>query len=119
MKIILVGFLPDDHGCHCEAHPYGCGNAFIEKEGSGVSSLVCLRLIKKMHLAGHEVQGDGSDGSHVCFAAREYANWENAHVLDGAVVRITRLVIPDCENKSLRELYHHNCGYANVETVEN
>ena len=51
MWIILVGFLPDDHGRSCKVHPYGCGNALIEGEGNGVGRLVCLLLVEKVHLA--------------------------------------------------------------------
>ena len=78
-----------------------------------------MRLIEKVHLARHEVQEHGSDDCHVCFAAEEYAIGENVHVLDGAVVSITKLVLLDCENTSMWALYHQNCGYAYAETVEN
>jgi len=114
-----MGFLPEDHGCCCEAHPHGCGNALIEKEGSGEGRLVHLRLIEKTHLVGHKVQDNGSDGCRVCFAACEYATGGNANFLDGSLLRITRVVLPDCESKSMRALYHHNSGYAYAETIEN
>ena len=90
MKIVLVSFLPDDHGYRCEVHPYRCGNTFIEKEDSGVCSLVCLQSVEKTHLAGHEVQDDRSDGCRVCFVAREYTIGGNVHVLDGTVLRVTK-----------------------------
>ena len=44
--IILVDFLPDDHGCNCEAHPYVCRNTLIEGEGNGMGFLVCLHLVE-------------------------------------------------------------------------
>ena len=89
VQIVLVGFLPDDHGRSCAAHPYGCGKAFIEEEGNGVGRLIRLRLIEKTHLSGYAVQDDGTDGCRVCFTPREYACGENAHQLDGALLRVT------------------------------
>ena len=53
------------------------------KEDSGVGRLVHLRLIEKTHLAGHEVQDDGSDGCPVCFAAHEYASGDMRIFLTG------------------------------------
>ena len=61
VKIVLVGFLPDDHGCSCDVHPFGCGNALLESEGNCVGRLVCLRLVERIHLAGCAVQEDGTD----------------------------------------------------------
>ena len=45
--IVLVGFLPSDHGRSCKAHPYGCGNVFIEEESGGVGRLIRLRLVRR------------------------------------------------------------------------
>jgi hypothetical protein len=69
VKIVLVGFLPNDHGCSCGAHPFGCGNALLESEGKSVGRLLHLRLVEQIHLAGYAVQEDGIDDRHVCFAA--------------------------------------------------
>jgi len=68
VKIVLVGFLPDDHGRSCDAHPFGCGNALLEREGNGVGRLVCLRLVEQIHLVGYAVREDGTDDCRVCFA---------------------------------------------------
>jgi hypothetical protein len=65
VQIVLVGFLPNDHGRSCEAHPYGCGNALIEEEGNGVGHLICLHLVEKGFLAGYAVKNDCTDGCHV------------------------------------------------------
>ena len=35
--------------------------------------LIRLHMVLGSHLAGYEVKSDGSDGCHVCFAAREFA----------------------------------------------
>ena len=40
MRIVLVGFLPDGHGRSCVEHPYGCGNALIERPDNGVGTMV-------------------------------------------------------------------------------
>jgi hypothetical protein len=73
VRIILVGFLPDNHRHSCKAHPYGCGNALIEGEGNDVGRLVCLCLVEKVHLACYLIKIDEMDGSHVCFFTRNYA----------------------------------------------
>jgi len=81
VKIILDGFVPDDHECSCEGHPYGCRNALLEREGNGVGWLVRLHLVERIHLVGYAVRDDGKDGCQVCFAAQEYANGEMHWVL--------------------------------------
>ena len=69
LQVFLVGFLPSDHGHSCKAHPYGCGNAFIEEEGDGVGHLIHLHLVEKTHLACYDIKDDGMDGCRVCFSA--------------------------------------------------
>ena len=118
VKIVLVGFLPQDNGHSYEAHPYGCGNALLEQQRNGVGRLVRLRLVEKTNLAGYAVGEDGTDGCRVCFAAREYASGENGHRLDGSLVRITAVFLPDSENSSMRALFHRNRGYAYAEIVD-
>jgi hypothetical protein len=117
VQIVLVGFLPDDHGS-CKAHPYGCGNALIEREGNGVGHLVCLRLVEKVHLACYHIKMDGIDGCRICFAAHEYASGETALLLDGLLLRITEVFLCDSPNKRMRALYHRKSGYMYVETVQ-
>ena len=118
VKIILVSFLQDGHGRSYDAHLFGCKNSLLESEGSGVGRLVRLHLVKGTHLAGYEVRGDGTDGCRVCFTPREYAIGENSQRLDGCLLRITEVLLPDSENRSMRALYHRNRGYAYAETVE-
>ena len=112
VKIVLVGFLLDDHGRSCDAHPFGHGNALIESLGNGVGRLVRLRLVEQTHLAGYEVREDGTNGCRVCFMAREYAIGGMAHRLDGCLLRITEVFLPDLENSSVRALYHRNRSYS-------
>ena len=104
--IVLVGFLPDDHGRSCKVYPYGCRNTLIEGEGNGVDTLVCLRLVEKVHLACYLVKMDGTDGCCICFVTREYASRETARLLDGSLLRITEVFLCDSPNKSMRALYH-------------
>ena len=118
VKIVLVGFLPQDNGCSCKVHPYGCGNALLEQQGNGVGRLVRLRLVERTNLAGYEVSEDGTDGCRVCFAAHEYASGENGCQLDDSLVRITAAFLPDSENRSMRALFHRNRGYAYEEIVD-
>ena len=118
MRIVLIGFLPDGHGRSCAAHPFGCGNAFIESADNGVGRLVRLRLVDKTNLAVCEVRKDESDGCRICFTAREYAIGENVRRLDGLLLKVTEVFLPDSPNSSMRALYHHNRGYAYAETLD-
>ena len=68
-QILLVSFLMDDYGQKCKAHPFGCGNAFIEQHGNGVCMLVRLQRVEATHLAGYDVNDDGMDSCCVCLAA--------------------------------------------------
>ena len=70
--------------------------------------LVCLHLVKQIHLAGYAVRKDGTDGCRVCFTAREYAIGSMASRLDGCLLRITEVFLPDSGNSSVRALYHRN-----------
>ncbi len=119
VRIVLVGFLPDDHGRNCEAHPFGCGNAFIDQQGNGVGMLIRLRRVDVTHLAGYDVRDDGTDGCRVCFAAREYTTGPNMQLLDSALLCVTEVFLPDTANRSMRALYYRNRGYAYAEIVEN
>jgi hypothetical protein len=116
LRIVLVGFLPSDHG-RSEAHPYRCGNAFTEEEGNGLGRLIHLHLVEKTHLASYKNKDDGMDGCHFCFAAQECAIGNTAGKLDGAILRITDVFTSDCANSSIRVLYDRNHGYAHTEVV--
>ena len=86
VRIALVGFIPNDRGHSCSAHPYGGMNVCFQAHSNGVGRLIRLHLLEKIHLAGHKVNDDGSDGCRVCFAAREYSSGETAHQLDDALL---------------------------------
>jgi len=83
-----------------------------------VGRLVSLRLLEKTNLAVHKVREDGSDGCRICFTTREYAIGENAQRLDGLLLMVTEVFLPDSPNRSMRRLYHRNCGYPYAETVD-
>ena len=117
VRIVLVGFLLDDHGRSCAAHPYGCRNALIEEEDNGVGRLICLHLVEKVHLARYVVREDGTDGCCICFTPREYACGENVHQLDGALLRITEVFQADSANRSMWLLFHRNRGYAYADLI--
>ena len=119
VRIVLVGFLPNNNGRKCDARPFGCGNAFIERQGNGVGMLVRLRLVEFTHLAGYDVHDDGTDGCCICFAAQEYAIGPNAQLLDGALLHITEVFLPDTANRSTRQWHHRNHGYAYADVVKN
>jgi hypothetical protein len=40
-------------------------------------------------------------------------------LLDGALLCVTEVFLPDTENRSMSALYYHNRGYAYAETVKN
>ena len=109
---MVVSFLPDDNGHSCEVHPYGCGNALIEREGNSVGSLVRLHLVEATHLEGYAVKDNGTDGCCICFAAHEYTTGDSAQLLDGSLLQIPEVFFPDSANRSIRALYQPNCGYA-------
>jgi hypothetical protein len=71
--------------------------------------------VDKSHLAGYKVITDGSDSCRVCFATREYAVGAHCENLDGAVVFIKEVVLPDDVNSSKCALFHRNHGYVITE----
>ena len=83
----------------------------------GIGMLIPLCLVHGSHLAGYEVKSDGSDGCCVCFAAREFTIGHRGQCLDGAMVRICEMVLPDDVNSAKRALFHRNRGYAIAEVV--
>jgi hypothetical protein len=112
-RIVLVGFLPDGNGRSCGLHPFGCGNSLVlNREDSGVGLHLRLRSFVPHELACYTMNDGGSDGCRVCFTAREYAAGENYQRLDGCIVKLTDVFTAEHENRSMRYLFHRNCGYA-------
>jgi hypothetical protein len=68
-------------------------------------------------LACYAIRRDGTDGCRVAFAAKEYAAGEKGVILDGVIVRIVDVYLPDNPNRMARRLYHHKRGYAVGEIV--
>jgi hypothetical protein len=80
--------------------------------GAGICLLSCLFVQNES--ACYTINKDGSDGCHVGFTAREYTTGNNDCQLDGAIVQIMEIFVPDHENRSVHRLFHHNCDYAYV-----
>ena len=54
--IVLVGFLPDNNGCNCNLHPFGCGNALILNcDDWGVGIHLCLCMIVEHELLSYTI----------------------------------------------------------------
>jgi hypothetical protein len=77
-----------------------------------------MRLVDKTHLAAYQVLPDRSDGCRVCFAAREFAVGARGQSLDGCMVVIKEMVLPDDANSAKRQLFHRNRGYAIAKVLE-
>ena len=107
-RIVLVGFPPCDNGCNCELHPFGCDNSLVlNRDDYGVGLRLSLRMTAPHELACCTIKTDGRDGCRACFTAQEYAAGENCQHLDGALVQLTDVFIPEDANRSMRCLYHH------------
>ena len=76
-----------------------------------------VRMTAPEELACFVMGNDGKDGCHVAFLAKEYAAGERGLGLNGAIVRIMDVYLPDNKNRSACRLYHHNRGYAVGEVV--
>ena len=80
--------------------------------------LLHVRMIVENELACFSLNPNGSDGSRVALAAREYTAGENGRRFDGALVHLIAVYSSKHENRTTRCLYHHNCGYAVGEVIE-
>ena len=118
LRIILVGLIESNNGRKCDVHPDGCGNSLVlERSDNGVGMELRLRMKVADELACYVVRRDGTDGCRVGFAAKEYAAGEKGAKLDGVIVRIVDVFLPDNPNRTARRLYHHNRGYTVAENV--
>jgi hypothetical protein len=108
MKIILIGHRPP-RWSHAQlwSTPFWMQKCIRWDRKQLCGQLVPLDLIEKTHLVGCEVKDDSTDGCQVCFAKQECTTGVNSHVLDGSLLRITQVFLPDSENRSMRALYHH------------
>ena len=111
-RIVLVGFLPCNNGCNCELHLFGCGKSLVlNRDDYGVGLRLRLRMMAPHELACYTIKTDGRDGCCVCFTAREYAAGEKFQHLDGTLVQLTDVFIPEDADRSMQCIYHHNRGY--------
>ena len=83
----------------------------------GVGMKLRMWLVDKTHLAGYQMLPDELDGCRVCFAAREFAVGQCGQRLNGCMVVIKEMVLPDDENSTKRHLFHCNHGYAIAEVT--
>jgi hypothetical protein len=118
LRVIIVGFIECNNGRTCNSHPDGCGNKLVlERPDNGVGMVLRVRMTAPEELACFVMGDDGEDGCRVAFLAKEYAAGERGLGLNGAIVRIVDVYLPDNENRSARRLYHHNRGYGIGEIV--
>jgi hypothetical protein len=76
-----------------------------------------LRMKVADEFACYVIKPDGTDGCHVAFATKEYAAGENGLRMNGAIVWMDEVFLHNSPNRTVRCLYHHNCGYAVGEIV--
>ena len=90
--IVLVRFLHDSNGCSCELHPFGCEYSLVlNQDDCGVGMVLRLRMFVSNELACYTIRNDGSDGCHICFTTREFAEGDNGCGLDEVIVLITQM----------------------------
>jgi hypothetical protein len=89
----------------------------VERHDNGVGMELRLRMTEADDLVCYAMEPDSTDGCRFSFAAKEYVAGENGLRFDGATVRIVEMFLPDNPNRTMRRLYHHNCGYAVGEIV--
>ena len=70
-----------------------------------------LRMTAPHEFSCYTINGDGTDGCRVCFVAKEVLAVRNAAPLNGVVVCVVDVFTPDHENRSVRQLFHHNHRY--------
>ena len=86
----------------------------INRVDSGVGLCLHLHSFVQNECTGYIINVDGSEGCHICFAAREYTAGDNDRRLDGAIVQIVEVFTADHPNSTMRRLFHHNHGYASA-----
>ena len=72
----------------------------------GMELRLRMKIVDK--LACYVMKSDGTDGCRVAFATKEYTAGENGSGLDGAIVWIVDVFLPNNPNRTVRHLYHHN-----------
>ena len=77
-----------------------------------------MRMMAPEELACYVMGADGKYGYCIAFLAKECAACERGLRLNGAIVWILEVFLPDNENRSARHLYHHNHGYAVGEIIQ-
>jgi hypothetical protein len=116
--ISIVGFVNSNNGCRCDLHPDGCGNYLVlERDDHGVGMELRLRMKVVDEMACYTFKPDGTDGCHNSFLVKKYVTGDRGVRLNGAIVQIVEVFLPNNPNRTARCLYHHNRGYAVGEIV--
>lgn len=89
----------------------------LERDDHGVGMELRLRMKVVDEMACYTIKPDGTDGCRVSFLAKEYTAVDRGVRLNGAIVRIVKVLLPDNPNRMARRLYHHNHGNAVGEIV--
>jgi hypothetical protein len=98
--IIIVDFVECNNGRRCDLHPDGCGNSVVlERDDHGVGMELRLRMKVVDKTACYNIKADGTDGSRVSFLAKEYATGDIGMRLNGDIVRIIEVFLPDNPNR--------------------
>ena len=89
----------------------------LERDDHGVGMELRSRMKVVDEMACYTIKPDGTDGCHVSFLVKEYATCDRGVRLNGAIVQIVKVFLPDNPNRMARRLYHHNRDYAVGEIV--
>ena len=90
----------------------------MERSDHGIGMEFRVRMMAPEELACYIMGADGKDGYRIAFLAKEYAAGERGLRVNGAIVWIVEVFLPDNENGSARRLYHHNYGYVVGEIIQ-
>ena len=89
----------------------------LERDDHGVGMELRLRMKVVDEMACYTIKPDGTDGCRISFLAKEYATGDRGVRLNGAIVRMVEVFLPNNPNRTARRLYHHDCSYAVGEIV--
>jgi hypothetical protein len=67
-----------------------------------------VRMMYPEELACYAMRSDGEDRCRVAFAEKENVVGKSGLHLNGAIVRIGEVFLPDNENRTTCHLYYHN-----------
>jgi hypothetical protein len=77
-------------------HPGECGNIVV-LEKAGMHLQLCMMV--KDGLTCYAMKPDDSDQCHVAFSTREYVAGERGMCLDGSMIKLVEVILPDNKNR--------------------